>query len=65
MMGVTSLSRGVRTLPSEARTWLNTAHRSHDAGTGFKKGTTLAIGKAYDVLIPLHQVREADKLRAR
>ncbi|MDR3081921.1 MAG: hypothetical protein LBV60_13530 [Streptomyces sp.] len=55
----------MRTLPSEARTWLNTAHRSHDAGTGFKKGTTLAIGKAYDVLIPLHQVREADKLRAR
>ena len=25
-------------------------------------GTTLAIGKAYDVLIHLHQVREADKL---
>ncbi|MFI2415892.1 erythromycin esterase family protein [Streptomyces sp. NPDC018947] len=52
----------LRALPSEARAWLNTARPTYDAGTVYKKGTTLAIGKAYDVLIHLHQVREADKL---
>ncbi|WP_177198804.1 hypothetical protein [Streptomyces colonosanans] len=52
----------LRTLPSAARTWLNTARPTYDAGTVFKKGTTLTIGQAYDVLIHLHQVRETDKL---
>ncbi|MFJ5718522.1 erythromycin esterase family protein [Streptomyces sp. NPDC093149] len=54
----------VRTAPAAARDWLNTARPTLNVGTLFPvepRDTVLA--KAYDVLIHLHEVREADKLK--
>lgn len=55
----------LRTLPTAARDWLSIARPVYDAGSSFKDDPlpTLAISKAYDILIHLHQVREAFPLR--
>ncbi|MBM7171217.1 erythromycin esterase family protein [Streptomyces sp. G44] len=54
----------LRTAPPPARTWLHTARPTYDAGSVFEPDPlpTLALGRAYDVLIHLHRVREAEKL---
>ncbi len=54
----------LRTAPPTARAWLNTARPTYDAGSVFESDPlpTLALGRAYDVLIHLHRVREAEKL---
>jgi erythromycin esterase len=53
----------VRTSPAAARTWLNTARPTLNIGTQFpEKPRDIAIAKSFDVLIHLHEVREADKL---
>ncbi|MFJ9110291.1 erythromycin esterase family protein [Streptomyces sp. NPDC102283] len=55
----------LRQLPSAARDWLDTPRPVYDAGSSFKNDPlpSLAIGKAYDVLIHLHEVEEAVPLR--
>ncbi|MFJ8585690.1 erythromycin esterase family protein [Streptomyces sp. NPDC093595] len=55
----------LRTAPAEARTWLDRPRPVHDAGSTFTPDPlpTLAIGRAYDVLVHLHRVRAADTLR--
>ncbi|MFI0716481.1 erythromycin esterase family protein [Streptomyces inhibens] len=54
----------LRTAPATARAWLDRARPVYDAGSTFTPDPlpTLALGRAYDVLIHLHQVRAADKL---
>ncbi|MFJ1544970.1 erythromycin esterase family protein [Streptomyces sp. NPDC088246] len=53
----------VRTAPAAARDWLNTARPTLNVGTLFpEEPRDTALAKAYDVLIHLHEVREADKL---
>ncbi|MFJ9774958.1 erythromycin esterase family protein [Kitasatospora sp. NPDC101157] len=54
----------LRQAPPAARSWLDTAHPTYDAGTTFSRDPlpTLALGTAYDVLIHLHRVRAAEKL---
>lgn len=54
----------LRTAPAAARAWLDRARPVYDAGSTFTPDPqpTLALGRAYDVLIHLHQVRPADKL---
>ncbi|MFE3504830.1 erythromycin esterase family protein [Kitasatospora sp. NPDC059146] len=54
----------LRQAPPAARTWLDTARPTYDAGTTFTSTPlpTLALGGSYDVLIHLHRVRAADKL---
>ncbi|MFH8610598.1 erythromycin esterase family protein [Streptomyces sp. NPDC018029] len=51
----------LRTLPAAARSWLDTPRPVYDAGSSFKNDPlpTLAVKKAYDVLIHLHRVHEA------
>ncbi|MEV7194126.1 erythromycin esterase family protein [Streptomyces sp. NPDC093510] len=51
----------LRTLPAAARRWLATPRPVYDAGSSFKNDPlpTLAVKKAYDVLIHLHRVHEA------
>lgn len=53
----------LRTAPAAARTWLDRAQPVYDAGSTFTPDPlpTLALGRAYDVLIHLHHVRTADK----
>ncbi|MFJ9677880.1 erythromycin esterase family protein [Streptomyces sp. NPDC101194] len=54
----------LRTAPAAARDWLNTARPTLNVGTLFpEKPRDTALAKAYDVLIHLHEVREADKLK--
>ncbi|MFF9012771.1 erythromycin esterase family protein [Streptomyces sp. NPDC014870] len=54
----------LRTAPATARAWLDRARPVHDAGSTFTPDPlpTLALGRAYDVLIHLHRVRAADAL---
>lgn len=54
----------LRTLPAAGRAWLNTPRPVYEAGSSFKNDPlpTLAISKAHDILIHLHQVNEATKL---
>ncbi|GGS94764.1 erythromycin esterase family protein [Streptomyces cinerochromogenes] len=52
----------VRKTPAAARAWLNVARPTLGIGTQFpEKPRDLAIGKSFDVLIHLHEIREADK----
>ncbi|MCX5341857.1 erythromycin esterase family protein [Streptomyces atratus] len=54
----------VRTAPAAARDWLNTARPTFNVGTMFPAAPRdVAIAKSFDVLIHLHEVREADKLK--
>ncbi|WP_030776129.1 erythromycin esterase family protein [Streptomyces sp. NRRL F-2664] len=53
----------LRTLPAAARSWLEVPRPVHDAGSSFRTPLpTLAISRAYDVLIHLHRVRAATPL---
>lgn len=54
----------LRAVPAKARIWLNRPRPVYDAGSTFTPDPlpTLAIGRAYDVLVHLHRVRAADKL---
>ncbi|MFB7629573.1 erythromycin esterase family protein [Streptomyces sp. NPDC056149] len=54
----------LRKAPAEARNWLDTSRPTYNVGTQFPNDKTpeIAVGKAYDVLIHLHAVREARKL---
>ncbi|MCX4851714.1 erythromycin esterase family protein [Streptomyces sp. NBC_00893] len=54
----------LRTLPAAGRTWLDTPRPTYEAGSSFKKDPlpTLAITRAYDILIHLNQVHAATRL---
>ncbi|MFD0151112.1 erythromycin esterase family protein [Streptomyces sp. NPDC055721] len=54
----------LRAAPGAARAWLDRARPVYDAGSTFTPDPlpTLALGRAYDVLIHLHRVRAADTL---
>ncbi|GGU02232.1 MULTISPECIES: erythromycin esterase family protein [Streptomyces] len=54
----------LRTAPVAARTWLDRARPVYDAGSTFTPDPlpTLALSRAYDILIHLHRVRAADRL---
>ncbi|MCB5181923.1 erythromycin esterase family protein [Streptomyces antimicrobicus] len=54
----------LRTAPAPARAWLDRARPVYDAGSTFTPDPppTLALGRAYDVLVHLHRVRAADRL---
>ncbi|MET8747078.1 erythromycin esterase family protein [Streptomyces sp. NPDC004728] len=54
----------LRTLPAAGRTWLNTPRPTYEAGSSFKKDPlpTLAITRAYDILVHLNQVHTAASL---
>ncbi|MEU2675230.1 erythromycin esterase family protein [Streptomyces sp. NPDC007164] len=54
----------LRTLPAAGRTWLDTPRPTYEAGSSFKKDPlpTLAITRAYDILIHLNQVHAATSL---
>ncbi|MFF8791221.1 erythromycin esterase family protein [Streptomyces sp. NPDC015125] len=52
----------VRNAPASARAWLNVARPTLGVGTQFPvKPRDVALAKPFDVLIHLHEVREADK----
>ncbi|MCX4681239.1 erythromycin esterase family protein [Streptomyces sp. NBC_01433] len=54
----------VRHAPARARAWLNIARPTLNLGTQFpSEPRDIAIAKSFDVLIHLHEVREADKLK--
>ncbi|MFH8439328.1 erythromycin esterase family protein [Streptomyces sp. NPDC018007] len=54
----------VRRAPAAARAWLNTARPTLSLGTQFPaEPRDVALATSFDVLIHLHQVREADKLK--
>ncbi|MFJ2623172.1 erythromycin esterase family protein [Streptomyces sp. NPDC087532] len=54
----------IRTAPAAARDWLSTARPTLNVGTLFpEEPRDTALAKAYDVLVHLHEVREADKLK--
>ncbi|MFI1655082.1 erythromycin esterase family protein [Streptomyces sp. NPDC020472] len=57
-------SLDLRTAPAAARAWLDRARPVYDAGSTFTPDPlpTLALGRAYDILIHLHRVRAADEL---
>ncbi|MFE7313112.1 erythromycin esterase family protein [Streptomyces sp. NPDC057555] len=54
----------LRKAPAAAREWLDASRPTYDVGTEFpvEKPAELAIGRAYDVLVHFHTVREAKKL---
>lgn len=54
----------LRTLPAAGRTWLDTPRPTYEAGSSFKNDPlpTLAIIRAYDILIHLNQVHAATSL---
>ncbi|MFD4397395.1 erythromycin esterase family protein [Kitasatospora sp. NPDC058397] len=54
----------LRTAPRVVRDWLDTARPVYEAGSTFTKDPlpSVALGRAHDVLIHLHQVHEAEKL---
>ncbi|WP_037857889.1 erythromycin esterase family protein [Streptomyces sp. NRRL S-340] len=52
----------VRRAPAAARAWLDVARPTLNIGTQFpEKPRDIAIAKSFDILIHLHEVREADK----
>ncbi|BFV61185.1 erythromycin esterase family protein [Kitasatospora sp. CMC57] len=54
----------VRKAPAAARAWLNVARPTLNIGTQFpEKPRDVAIARSFDILIHLHEIREADKLR--
>lgn len=54
----------VRHAPAPARAWLDIARPTLSLGTQFPaEPRDVAIAKSFDVLIHLHEVREADKLK--
>ncbi|WP_326675225.1 erythromycin esterase family protein [Streptomyces sp. NBC_01237] len=54
----------VRHAPARARAWLNTARPTLSLGTQFPaEPSDVALAKSFDVVIHLHRVREADKLK--
>ncbi|MDH6711420.1 erythromycin esterase [Kitasatospora sp. MAA19] len=54
----------VRKAPAAARAWLNVARPTLNIGTQFpEKPRDTAIAQSFDVLIHLHEVREANKLK--
>ncbi|MFE7267711.1 erythromycin esterase family protein [Streptomyces sp. NPDC057592] len=54
----------LRTLPAAGRTWLDTPRPTYEAGSSFKRDPlpTLAITRAYDILVHLNQVHAAASL---
>ncbi|MFK0046071.1 erythromycin esterase family protein [Streptomyces sp. NPDC090741] len=54
----------LRALPAAGRTWLNTPRPTYEAGSSFKKDPlpTLAITRAYDILIHLNQIHAATNI---
>ncbi|MFF9323053.1 erythromycin esterase family protein [Streptomyces sp. NPDC014735] len=54
----------LRKAPAAARSWLGIPRSTYSFGTQYPNDNTpeIAIGRAYDVLIHLHTVREASKL---
>ncbi|MFD9306998.1 erythromycin esterase family protein [Streptomyces sp. NPDC060048] len=54
----------LRTLPAAGRAWLDTPRPVYEAGSSFKSDPlpSLAIGRAYDILIHLDQVHAATAL---
>ncbi|MEU1015162.1 erythromycin esterase family protein [Streptomyces sp. NPDC005898] len=54
----------LRDVPAPAGAWLDTARPVYDAGSTYTPDPlpTLALGRAYDVLVHLHRVRAAQKL---
>ncbi|WP_344115943.1 erythromycin esterase family protein [Streptomyces blastmyceticus] len=54
----------LRKAPATARSWLDTPRPTYNVGTQYPNDKTpeIAIGRAYDVLVHLHTVREAGKL---
>ncbi|MFF4582709.1 erythromycin esterase family protein [Streptomyces sp. NPDC001373] len=54
----------VRKAPAAARAWLNVARPTLNIGTQFPETPRdIAIAKSFEVLIHLHEIREADKLK--
>ncbi|MFJ8372162.1 erythromycin esterase family protein [Streptomyces sp. NPDC094461] len=54
----------IRRAPAAARAWLNVARPTLGIGTQFpEEPRDVALAKSYDVLIHLHEVREADQLK--
>ncbi|MET9882095.1 erythromycin esterase family protein [Streptomyces sp. NPDC006430] len=54
----------VRKAQAAARAWLGVARPTLNIGTQFpEKPRDIAIAKSFDVLIHLHEIREADKLK--
>ncbi|MEV8629263.1 erythromycin esterase family protein [Streptomyces sp. NPDC051079] len=54
----------LRRTPAPARAWLNSARPTLSVGTQFPaEPRDIALAKSFDVLIHLHEVREADKLK--
>ncbi|MEF9882219.1 erythromycin esterase family protein [Streptomyces sp. P9-A4] len=54
----------VRKAPAAARAWLNVARPTLNIGTQFpEKPRDIAIAKSFDILIHLHEIREAEKLK--
>ncbi|WP_236725182.1 erythromycin esterase family protein [Amycolatopsis orientalis] len=54
----------VRTAPPSARTWLDTARPTRTIGTQFPVDpAAISLGRSYDVVIHLHDVRQADLRR--
>ncbi|MFD3942120.1 erythromycin esterase family protein [Streptomyces sp. NPDC058579] len=55
----------LRTAPGAARAWLDRARPVHDAGSTFTPDPlpTLALGRAYDILIHFHRVRAAEEVQ--
>ncbi|SHG94727.1 erythromycin esterase family protein [Streptoalloteichus hindustanus] len=50
----------MRTAPASARAWLDIARPTRDFGSSYPaEPGTVALGRAFDVLIHLHEVREA------
>ncbi|MFJ8309678.1 MULTISPECIES: erythromycin esterase family protein [unclassified Streptomyces] len=54
----------LRKAPAAARSWLDISRPTYNVGTQYPNDKTpeTAIGRAYDVLVHLHTVREAGKL---
>ncbi|MFB7665890.1 erythromycin esterase family protein [Kitasatospora sp. NPDC056138] len=54
----------LRNAPAAAGKWLDTSRPTYEVGTQFPNDRTpeIAIGRAYDVLVHLHTVREASML---
>jgi erythromycin esterase len=50
----------MRTAPAAARAWLDVARPTYDIGTLFPVDPSdIALARSYDLLIHLHDVREA------
>ncbi|MFI6682848.1 erythromycin esterase family protein [Streptomyces sp. NPDC050485] len=54
----------LRKAPAAARSWLDVPRPAYNVGTQYPNDKTpeIAIGRAYDVLVHLHTVREASRL---